>query len=95
MLTLVIYDISDDKKRTKLADHLKKYSLYRIQYSGFKGELNPHDRLILSKEIKKYVGSERDSIYILPLCERCSRLCRIIATRELSLKDTAKITVVE
>lgn len=50
MLTLVIYDISDNKQRTRLADHLKEYGLYQIQYSGFVGELNPHDRNILLKD---------------------------------------------
>ncbi|MEM3383579.1 MAG: CRISPR-associated endonuclease Cas2 [Nitrososphaerales archaeon] len=49
MITLVIYDISDDKDRYKVAELLMNYGLERIQYSGFKGILNTHDRLILAK----------------------------------------------
>ncbi len=63
MQTLIIYDISADKPRTKLAKHLQRYGLKRIQYSGFVGELNVHDRILLTKEVGKYVVGERDSIY--------------------------------
>ncbi|MDI6903703.1 MAG: CRISPR-associated endonuclease Cas2 [Methanocellales archaeon] len=94
MLTLVTYDISEDKSRTKLAKHLQNYGLHRIQYSGFTGELNPHDRILLSKEVKQYTTSETDSIYVIPLCERCYRLCKIISDRELSLKDASEIKIV-
>ncbi len=57
--TLVIYDISDDNKRSKLREHLRDYGLRGVQYSGFLGELNPHDRFVLSKEVGKYLSSER------------------------------------
>lgn len=81
MPTLVIYDISSDEIRTRLADRLFDYGLQRIQYSAFKGELNVHDREVLVKELQKYIGGERDSIYVIPLCERCARLCRIVSEK--------------
>ncbi|MEM3012794.1 MAG: CRISPR-associated endonuclease Cas2 [Candidatus Hadarchaeales archaeon] len=81
MPTLVIYDISSDESRTKLADRLFDYGLQRIQYSAFKGELNAHDREVLVKELPKFIGGERDSIYVIPLCERCARLCRIVSEK--------------
>lgn len=87
MLTLVIYDISDDRKRTKLAKNLISYSLQRIQYSAFKGDLNSHDRFVLAKEIKKYLSCETDSIYIIPLCQRCFSLVDILCQSERSLRD--------
>lgn len=95
MLTLVIYDISNDKKRTKLAKHLQNYGLYRIQYSGFKGELNSHDRILLTKEVKQYTEEEKDSIYIIPLCQNCANICKIVANEEIYLKDAKQITIVE
>ena len=39
MHCLVVYDISDDKLRTKVADILMDYGLDRIQYSAFAGKL--------------------------------------------------------
>jgi len=88
MRTLVIYDISDDDKRSKLREHLKDSSLRGIQYSGFLGEVNPHDRFVLSREVGKYLSSERDSIYIVPLCDRCLRLCKIVSENRRDMKDT-------
>ena len=87
MLTLVIYDISDDKKRTRLSRKLISYSMERIQYSAFKGELNSHDRFILAKEIEKYLSKETDSIYIIPLCERCFSLVDILSESNKSLRE--------
>ncbi|MGQ9468923.1 MAG: CRISPR-associated endonuclease Cas2 [Nitrososphaerales archaeon] len=75
MLTLVIYDISDDKDRTKLAELLMNYGLERIQYSGFKGPLNTHDCVILAKEVRRFVKGDRDSVYVIRLCKECASLC--------------------
>lgn len=109
MLTLVIYDISSDRNRTKLVKYLEKFGLERIQYSGFVGELNPNDRVILAKEIKRYITPlekkiakkekekkepldekeltriNPDSVYVIPMCERCSGICRIISDQDLTL----------
>ena len=118
MLTLIIYDISEDKPRTKLVKHLQNFGLRRVQYSGFVGELNPHDRNILVKELKQYItpleekikkkekemggalGEKElaqikpDSIYVIPLCERCIRICRIVSDQDISLTTQGEITVV-
>lgn len=94
MLTLIIYDITNDKQRTKLAHHLQNYGLYRVQYSGFVGDLNSHDRTLLAKEVRQYVNEEKDSIYIVPLCDRCAKLCKIIAEKELSLRDASEVKIV-
>ena len=87
MRTVVIYDISDDEKREKLREHILNYSLRRIQYSGYLGEVDPHDRFVLSREVGKYLSSERDSIYIIPLCDRCLRLCRIVSENRRDMED--------
>lgn len=93
MLTLVIYDISDDKKRTRLSRKLLSYSLARIQYSAFKGELNSHDRFVLQKELKRFLSSETDSIYIIPLCEKCFSLIEILSQTKKPLREE-KIKVI-
>ena len=95
MPTLVIYDISSDELRTKLANRLFDYGLQRIQYSAFKGELNPHDRETLGKELRDFVEGERDSVYLLPLCERCARLCKIVSPKPVPpLLEEEKVKVV-
>lgn len=87
MKTLVIYDISDDDRRTGLREHLRDYGLKHIQYSGFLGEINPHDRFVLSKEVDKFLSSERDTIYIVPVCDKCLRLCKIVSRLEVGVED--------
>ncbi len=95
MKTIVIYDISDDRKRTKLSDHLKGYGLSRIQYSGFYGLLNSHDRHVLVLEVGRYISGSRDSIYVIPLCDRCSRLVRIVTDRVRGLGEAGAVEYVE
>ncbi len=85
MQTLVIYDISDNRKRSKLSKLLFEYGLKRIRYSGFIGDLNFHDRVVLEKEVGKFLSCERDSVYIVPLCGRCARLCRVVSDKPVSL----------
>lgn len=105
MLTLVIYDISDDRQRTKLAKHLKDYGLRRVQKSGFLGDLNPNDRMVLSRELKRFLSSAvkrdgeegeefHDSIYVIPLCSRCISTCRIISDLEISIPPEGQIQIV-
>jgi CRISPR-associated protein Cas2 len=78
MLTLVIYDIAANDLRTKLANRLFDYGLQRVQLSAFCGELNAHDRSALLKELPNFIGSERDRIYVIPLCDRCARLWKAV-----------------
>ncbi len=94
MLTLVIYDISNDDDRSKLSELLQNYGLERIQYSGFKGNLSPHDRRLLQKEVGRFVKGERDSVYLLPLCIECSSICQIVSTREVQLVDKSHVKIV-
>jgi CRISPR-associated protein Cas2 len=94
METLVVYDISEDDKRRKLRSYLQQYGLRRVQYSGFVGDIDSHDRFVLIKEIRRYVSCERDSIYVVPLCNRCLRLCRIVAEKELSFGEGGEVKIV-
>jgi CRISPR-associated protein Cas2 len=67
-MVLLVYDIPDDRKRTKIADACIDYGLDRIQYSAFIGRLLPthQDELIL--KIKKILGKKPGNIQLFPLC---------------------------
>ncbi|MDP8238809.1 MAG: CRISPR-associated endonuclease Cas2 [Candidatus Hatepunaea meridiana] len=70
---LICYDISNDKKRTKLAKMLDNYG-DRVQESVF--ELPRLDREIFDRclsKLKKFKIDEEDSIRIYPLCESCKK----------------------
>jgi CRISPR-associated protein Cas2 len=71
MRYLVIYDISHDGARTKVADICLDYGLERIQYSAFVGRLNGvHQRELLLK-MKQTLGKHAARIQLFPLDETC------------------------
>ena len=61
---LVIYDISDNKKRTKLSKYLQGYG-FRIQKSAFEAMIKPSLYKKLKKELEYYIDKDKeDSIRI-------------------------------
>jgi len=69
MIVWVIYDISDDKIRNKVAKICKNKGLYRVQKSTFCGELNQNRIDELEIELEKEYDEESDSIFIFPVCK--------------------------
>lgn len=78
MKTLVIYDIEDDKVRTKIFEACKDYGLAHIQYSAFFGELNHNRRDELSQRLRKTLGRKKGKISIFPICDKDLRLAKEI-----------------
>ncbi len=66
VIYLVVYDISSDKARKKVADHLLNLGLVRAQFSVFIGTLekNRLDELALFAESKI---APTDRLYIIPV----------------------------
>ena len=68
-LVWVIYDIVDDKKRTKIARVCKNKGLYRVQKSVFLGTLNKNQIDELKIMCEDAIDAVVDSVYIFPMCE--------------------------
>jgi CRISPR-associated protein Cas2 len=67
MLTWVVYDISKDRTRTKIAKRCLDFGLYRVQKSVFLGDIavNRIEEIILfSREL---MNPETDSVYVFPM----------------------------
>ena len=69
MLTWVIYDISDDKARNKIAKACKNRGLYRVQKSSFLGVLNNNQIDEIELVCRDIMDKETDSVYIFPMCQ--------------------------
>ena len=69
MLTWVIYDIVEDKKRNRIAKACKKYGLYRVQKSAFLGQLNRNEIDEINLKCLDIINEEEDSVYIFPMCD--------------------------
>ncbi|RLE67462.1 MAG: CRISPR-associated endonuclease Cas2 [Thermoprotei archaeon] len=67
-ICLVVYDISNDRMRMKLADNLKSLGLARIQRSAFAGRINSSKLKDLYRICRKYVDDPRNIIHIFTLC---------------------------
>ncbi len=70
MRCLIIYDISHDGTRTKVADACLDYGLQRIQFSAFLGELSWTHQKELVLKIKRRIGKHGANIQLFPLDEK-------------------------
>ena len=67
MITWILYDISNDKARTKVAKHCKQAGLHRVQYSVFLGRLEANEKDSLQLQIKALIDEDQDKVYIFPM----------------------------
>lgn len=70
MFVLVSYDISEDKRRTKIHNILKSYGQW-VQYSIFECELTDTQYAKLRSRLNKLIQQETDSIRFYFLCACC------------------------
>jgi CRISPR-associated protein Cas2 len=69
MLVVVVYDVSDDKRRAKIGNILKNYGS-RVQKSVFECDLEPREFEKLRERLKKVV-KEDDGMRYYSLCGTC------------------------
>jgi len=69
MITLVIYDITDDGIRNKVAKTCKIFGLCRIQKSAFLGDLTSARRKDLILRLRRILGDSRGRIHVFVLCK--------------------------
>lgn len=68
---LLIYDITEDKIRNRVAETCKDYGLVRVQYSSFYGRL-PRTRLRdLERAMVRLLRQGQGNVIIVPVCEAC------------------------
>jgi CRISPR-associated protein Cas2 len=61
MLVLVVYDIPDDKRRTKLATFLEGYGR-RVQKSVFECFLSLKEMKVLHQKVQQRIEAEEDNV---------------------------------
>jgi CRISPR-associated protein Cas2 len=76
MLTWLVYDISSDRTRDRVAQRCLDFGLYRVQKSVYLGDL-PANRLeevlLMSREL---LDPQTDSLYAFPMCKAdFARVC--------------------
>ena len=81
MHTLVLYDIPDDRIRTKIAELCKDYSLVRIQYSAFLGKINSNRHEELMIRFRRTLGGAPGNIQLYLICSKDMNLKKEIKNR--------------
>ena len=77
MLVWVIYDILENRFRSRVAKICKNYGLFRVQKSAFLGDLNRNESDSLALECEATI-EESDSVYVFPMCEDCNDRIKLI-----------------
>jgi CRISPR-associated protein Cas2 len=67
---LVVYDISHDKRRTKLHNTLKDFGS-PVQYSVFECLLDEAGLKKMKKAVGKVIKPRLDRVRYYPLCQKC------------------------
>jgi CRISPR-associated protein Cas2 len=77
MFYIVSYDITDDRKRTKVAKTMLDFGT-RVQYSVFECIIN--EEKLLEKmvaKLSKFISDE-DSVRIYALCAKCNKVVKVL-----------------
>jgi CRISPR-associated protein Cas2 len=68
MKCLLVYDISHDRTRSKIADFCLDYGLDRIQYSAFLGDLARTHQEELMLKIGERLGERVGKVQLFTIC---------------------------
>lgn len=88
---IVVYDISIDKRRTKLHNVLLDYGS-PVQYSVFECIIDENTHKQMMKAIQRVISPKVDHVRFYYLCEGCLKRVKVIGGKEvLRSKDAAII----
>ncbi len=68
-LVWVIYDISDNRTRSRIARICKDMGLHRVQKSAFLGRLSRNKIDELKLRCENEIAPDEDSVFIFPMCD--------------------------
>ncbi|WP_052418732.1 CRISPR-associated endonuclease Cas2 [Methanolacinia paynteri] len=77
---IVSYDITDDKKRNEMVEHLHYMGLFRIQYSVFAGFVPRKRYDCLVSGCMEWCSTDEDRLLIIPVCKACHE--RIVSVND-------------
>jgi len=72
--TIIIYDISENSLRTRVAKVLLDYGCIRIQKSAFWGIMNHNTREKLRLRLERMMHEKEGNIQFYPMCSKCFSL---------------------
>ena len=70
MCYIIAYDISEDRRRTKIHKILSGFGKW-TQYSLFECFLSRKELILLKSKLAKHLEDQQDSVRFYPLCANC------------------------
>jgi CRISPR-associated protein Cas2 len=78
VLVWIIYDIVEDKTRSRVAKACKQYGLERVQKSAFLGRLESNRFDELTVKCRSLIDADQDSVYLFPFCQEDFRRVQVL-----------------
>lgn len=91
MKRIIAYDITDDKRRTKMFKFLKNYGRW-VQYSLFELEVNDMKWIEIEFYIKGLLHAE-DSLCIYTLCNSCVKRVHYLGVVKREVEDDQNMII--
>lgn len=66
----MMYDVPDDRLRTRIATICEDYGLQRIQYSTFVGPMSRNRQEEAFMKISRRVGTQEANVLLLAVCDK-------------------------
>ncbi|MEW6716431.1 MAG: CRISPR-associated endonuclease Cas2 [Chloroflexota bacterium] len=89
---LVVYDISNDKRRTKLHNALLDFGT-PVQYSVFECFLDEKEQERMKRKVMGTIRPKIDHVRFYPICAECLRQVETTAGKEVLCEDNRAIIV--
>lgn len=70
MLTVIAYDVTDDRRRERVSTLLEDYGL-RVNYSVFECELEGKEFTQLQAQLARLIDAQEDRVVFYRLCAGC------------------------
>lgn len=89
---LVVYDISNDRRRTKLHNLLLDYGT-PVQYSVFEMRLKKNEIAKMKRAVMKVIKPKKDQVRFYSLCANCVAKIEITSGKEVVGEPPSAIIV--
>jgi CRISPR-associated protein Cas2 len=90
MQLVLVYDISDDKRRERLRKTLLRFGT-PVQYSVFECDLSQRQLERMEKAVRAVIRKQEDNVRYYKLCRSCARGAQVFGGRPLTERKEAYV----
>jgi CRISPR-associated protein Cas2 len=90
---LIVYDISNDRRRTKLHNVLLDYGT-PVQYSVFECHLDAKNLSKMKKAVARVIRKRKDNVRYYSLCADCEKRIEASRPQEVAMSEPKETMVV-